>query len=289
MVHGELAPERVLELAARAGAVVAGPGLGRAPEAAAAGRCARARRRGAARARRRRALRAGGPARDAGGPRGPTALTPHAGELGRLLGRDSAAVGSARLASVSRGGGALGRRRAAEGPRHAGRGARRAAARRRDGGARSSPPPARATCSPARSARSARAGCRPPQALALAAVAHGSAARLAVADAGAILATDLLPAARAAARVTRSTLQVDLGAIRANARTPARRRRRQRGCGRSSRPTATGRAPSSARSAALAAGADAHLLRDARRGARAARRRSATRCADHRALAARAG
>ena len=35
MVHGELAPERVLELAARAGAVVAGPGLGRAPEAAA--------------------------------------------------------------------------------------------------------------------------------------------------------------------------------------------------------------------------------------------------------------
>ncbi len=32
---------------------------------------------------------------------GPTALTPHAGELGRLLGRDSAAIGSARLASVT--------------------------------------------------------------------------------------------------------------------------------------------------------------------------------------------
>ena len=34
MVHGDLAAERVLELAARARAVVAGPGLGRAPGAA---------------------------------------------------------------------------------------------------------------------------------------------------------------------------------------------------------------------------------------------------------------
>ena len=50
----------------------------------------------------------------------------------------------------------------------------------------------RATCSQAPSGRSARAGWRPPQALALAAVAHGSAARLAVSEAGGIVATDLL-------------------------------------------------------------------------------------------------
>ena len=101
MVQGELEPEHVLELAARARAVVAGPGLGRAPGTselvdalvrgvevplvldadalfALAGRLQTLRERA-----------------------GPTALTPHAGELGRLLGRDSDAIAGARLASVT--------------------------------------------------------------------------------------------------------------------------------------------------------------------------------------------
>ena len=100
MVHGELDAERVLELAARARAVVAGPGLGRAPATSA---LVDALVRGVeatlvldadalyALAERLETLR---------DRVGPTALTPHAGELGRLLGRDSSAVATARLASV---------------------------------------------------------------------------------------------------------------------------------------------------------------------------------------------
>ena len=53
--------------------------------------------------------------------------------------------------------------------------------------------------------------------MAVAAVAHGSAARLAVAETGAIVAADLLRAARAPARVRRSTLEIDLAAVHANA------------------------------------------------------------------------
>ena len=88
MVHGGLEPERVLELAERAGAVVVGPGLGRADGAS---ELVDALVRGVeaplvldadalfALAGRLETLR---------GAPGPTALTPHAGELGRLLGRD---------------------------------------------------------------------------------------------------------------------------------------------------------------------------------------------------------
>ena len=100
MVHGELAPERVLELAARAGAVVAGPGLGRTPETRA---LVDALVRGveAPLVLDADALFAlSGRLETLAERAGPTALTPHAGELGRLLGRDSEAIADARLASV---------------------------------------------------------------------------------------------------------------------------------------------------------------------------------------------
>jgi hydroxyethylthiazole kinase-like uncharacterized protein yjeF len=191
MVHGELAAERVLELAARAHAVVVGPGLGRAHGTAElvdalvrgieaplvldadalfalAGRLERLRERA-----------------------GPTALTPHAGELGRLLGRESGAIAAARLASVSE---AAERSQAAvllKGP---------------DTLIASPGDPLRVVETPVPQLATAGAGdvlagavgalcargLAPAQALALAAVAHGSAARMAVAEAGAIVATDLL-------------------------------------------------------------------------------------------------
>ena len=191
MVHGELGAERVLELAARARAVVAGPGLGRAPGTAElvvalvrgveaplvldadalfalSGRLETLRERP-----------------------GPTALTPHAGELGRLLGRDSAAVAAARLGSVAE---AAERSQAAvllKGPDTL------VAAPGEPLRVVETPVPQLATAGAgdvlagAVGALCAR-GVAPPQALALAAVAHGSAARMAVAEAGAIVATDLL-------------------------------------------------------------------------------------------------
>ena len=190
MVHGELGAERVLELAARARAVVAGPGLGRAPGTAElvdalvrgveaplvldadalfalAGRLETLRERP-----------------------GPTALTPHAGELGRLLGRDSA-IAAARLASVSE---AAEQSQAAvllKGPDTL------VAAPGEPLRVVETPVPQLATAGAgdvlagAVGALCAR-GLAPAQALALAAVAHGSAARMAVAEAGAIVATDLL-------------------------------------------------------------------------------------------------
>ena len=71
MVHGDLAPERVLERAARARAVVLGPGSRAIARDPRDGRRARAGHRGPARARRRRPLRAGRAARDARRARGP--------------------------------------------------------------------------------------------------------------------------------------------------------------------------------------------------------------------------
>ena len=118
-MHGELDAERVLELAARARAVVAGPGLGRAPATAA---LVDALVRGVeatlvldadalyALAERLETLR---------DRVGPTALTPHAGELGRLLGRDSVGGGHRTAGERRRGGRTLGRGSAAEGARHA--------------------------------------------------------------------------------------------------------------------------------------------------------------------------
>jgi NAD(P)H-hydrate epimerase len=191
MVHGELAAERVLELAARARAVVAGPGLGRAPGAA---ELVDALVRGVeaplvldadalfALAGRLEALHE---------RPGPTALTPHAGELARLLGRESAAIADARLASVCE---AAERSRAAvllKGPDTL------VAAPGEPLRVIETAVPQLATAGAgdvlagAVGALCAR-GLAPELALALAAVAHGSAARLAVAETGGIVATDLL-------------------------------------------------------------------------------------------------
>jgi NAD(P)H-hydrate epimerase len=191
MVHGELGAARVLELASRADAVVAGPGLGRSPEAAAlvdalvhgvevplvldadalfalAGRPEALRERA-----------------------GPTALTPHAGELGRLLGRDTAAVAGARLASVceaaERSGAAVllkGPDTLVAGPGEPLRVVETAVPQLATAGAGD-------VLAGAVGALCAR-GLPPDLALALAAVAHGSAARLAVSATGGIIATDLL-------------------------------------------------------------------------------------------------
>ena len=89
-----------LELAARAGAVVLGPGLGRSDSAQAFAREV------AARAEAPLLIDADGLNAHAGALEvlrdraGPTVLTPHAGELGRLLGRDPKDVDASRLASA---------------------------------------------------------------------------------------------------------------------------------------------------------------------------------------------
>jgi NAD(P)H-hydrate epimerase len=191
MVHGELAAERVLELAARAHAVVVGPGLGRAPGAA---DLVDALVRGVeaplvldadalfALAGRLETLRA---------RTGPTALTPHAGELGRLLGRTSAAVAGGRLAAVSEAAEQSGAAVLLKGPDTL------VAAPGQPLRIVETPVPQLATAGAgdvlagAVGALCAR-GVAPGLALALGAVAHGSAARMAVAEAGSIVATDLL-------------------------------------------------------------------------------------------------
>jgi len=98
---GSLAPEAVepvLELAARAGSLVLGPGLGPGGREFA--------RRLAARAELALVLDAdglnahAGALEELGGRTHPTVLTPHEGELGRLLGVDSAEVGRRRLHHV---------------------------------------------------------------------------------------------------------------------------------------------------------------------------------------------
>ena len=191
MVHGELAPERVLELAARAGAVVAGPGLGRTPETRA---LVDALVRGveAPLVLDADALYALSERLETLAERpGPTALTPHAGELARLLGRDSEAIANARLASV---GEAAERSRAAvllKGPDTL------IAALGEPFRVVETAVPQLATAGAgdvlagAVGALCAR-GLPPAQALALAAVAHGSAARLALSGQGSLIASDLL-------------------------------------------------------------------------------------------------
>ncbi|HEX8856708.1 MAG TPA: NAD(P)H-hydrate dehydratase [Thermoleophilaceae bacterium] len=98
--HTEEGAAQVAELAERAGAVVVGPGIGRSDGAFAFARSV-AREVGAplvidadalnAHAERLEALRE---------RRAPTVLTPHAGELGRLLGRDSAEIAAHRIDSA---------------------------------------------------------------------------------------------------------------------------------------------------------------------------------------------
>jgi ADP-dependent NAD(P)H-hydrate dehydratase / NAD(P)H-hydrate epimerase len=196
MVHGGLAPARVLELAARAGAVVAGPGLGRA-EGAAELVDALVRGVEAPLVLDADALFAlSGRLETLVGRRGPTALTPHAGELGRLLGRDSAAIAEARLDAVAEASERSGAAVLLKGP---------------DTLVASPGEPLRVVETSVPQLATAGAGdllagavaalCArglpPALALALAAVAHGSAARLAVSEVGSIVATDLLlPLAR---------------------------------------------------------------------------------------------
>jgi hydroxyethylthiazole kinase-like uncharacterized protein yjeF len=191
MVHGELAPERILELAARARAVVVGPGLGRAP-AAAALVDALVRNIEAPLVLDADALFAlAGRLETLAERAGPTALTPHAGELGRLLGRASAAIAGARLASVSEAAERSGVAVLLKGPDTL------VAAPGEPLRVVETAVPQLATAGAgdvlagAVGALCAR-GLPPALALALAAVAHGSAARLAVCESGAIVAGDLL-------------------------------------------------------------------------------------------------
>jgi ADP-dependent NAD(P)H-hydrate dehydratase / NAD(P)H-hydrate epimerase len=191
MVHGGLAPDQVLALAARARAVVLGPGLGREPDASA---LVDALVRGveAPLVLDADALYAlAGRLETLAARPGPTALTPHAGELARLLGRDGGAIAAARLASVEE---AAGRSRAAvllKGPDTL------VAATGEPLRIVETAVPQLATAGAgdvlagAAGALCAR-GLPPPLALAVAALAHGSAARLAVSGLGAIVATDLL-------------------------------------------------------------------------------------------------
>jgi NAD(P)H-hydrate epimerase len=98
--HAPDGVEPFLRLAERAGAVVLGPGLGRSDTALAFGREL------AARVETALLIDADGLNAHAGALESlldrsaPTVLTPHAGELGRLLGRDSSAIEAHRLASA---------------------------------------------------------------------------------------------------------------------------------------------------------------------------------------------
>ncbi|HYI79372.1 MAG TPA: NAD(P)H-hydrate dehydratase [Thermoleophilaceae bacterium] len=98
--HSSDGVEPFLELAARAGAVVLGPGLGRSDSAVAFARDVAARVAGPL------LIDADGLNAHAGAlgslreRSAPTVLTPHAGELGRLLERDSAEIDGRRLASA---------------------------------------------------------------------------------------------------------------------------------------------------------------------------------------------
>jgi NAD(P)H-hydrate epimerase len=196
MVHGGLEPDAVLALAVRAAAVVVGPGLGRAAGAAAlvdalvrgveaplvldadalfalSGRLETLRER-----------------------TGPTALTPHAAELGRLLERPSGAIGDARLQAVEEAAQRSGAAVLLKGPDSL------IAAPGEPLRIAETSVPQLATAGAGDvlagtvAALCAR-GLPPALALAVGAVAHGSAARLAVSEVGSIVASDLLlPLAR---------------------------------------------------------------------------------------------
>ncbi|MDX6539071.1 MAG: ADP-dependent NAD(P)H-hydrate dehydratase / NAD(P)H-hydrate epimerase [Gaiellales bacterium] len=196
MVHAGLEPGRVLERAARAGAVIVGPGLGRA-EGARELVDALVRGVEAPLVLDADALFAlAGRLETLSGRRGATALTPHAGELGRLLERPSDAIADARVAAVSEAGERSGAAVLLKGP---------------DTLVAVPGEPLRIVETSVPQLATAGAGdvlagtvaalCArglpPALALAVGAVAHGSAARLAVTEVGSIVASDLLlPLAR---------------------------------------------------------------------------------------------
>jgi hydroxyethylthiazole kinase-like uncharacterized protein yjeF len=102
MVHGTRDPDEVLELAARADAVVLGPGLGRGEDATRLVDALVARA-GSALLLDADALYAlRGRLGTLRGRAGPTALTPHAGELARLLGVERDVLSASRLEHVQR-------------------------------------------------------------------------------------------------------------------------------------------------------------------------------------------
>ena len=196
MVHAGLEPDRVLELAARAGAVVAGPGLGRSGGASTLVD-ALVRRVEAPLVLDADALFAlAGRLESLRDRPGPTALTPHAGELGRLLERASGEIAEARLEAVSeaaeRSGAAVllkGPDTLVVAPGEPLRIAETSVPQLATAGAGD-------VLAGTVAAHCAR-GLPPALALAVGAVAHGSAARVAVAGVGAIVASDLLlPLAR---------------------------------------------------------------------------------------------
>ena len=141
------------EAAARGGARRRRRATARSRSAPASGGRTRSARSSAACSRRPSCRRSSTPTRSSGSSRStraaPTVLTPHEGELGRLLDRESAWVAAHRLAAVTRGGGAVRLRLPAEGRRRARRRARARASWSPRWGRRRSPPRAPATCSPA--------------------------------------------------------------------------------------------------------------------------------------------
>ncbi len=158
----EGAADEILEACEKAAALVLGPGIGRSEAALDVAR------RVAAKAGLPLVLDADGLNAHAGALAGPrhrapeaTVITPHAGELGRLLGKDSDEIGAHRLA-CAREAAERGRlRRGAQGRRHDRRGARRAGRGERRLGARRSLPREPATSWRARSAPSSRRAWSP--------------------------------------------------------------------------------------------------------------------------------
>ena len=156
----------------------------------------------------------------------PTVLTPHSGELARLLGATAEEVDAHRLARGAARGLDLRRRRPAQGRGHAGRGAadgRLVAGYGQPSLATAGSGDVLTGVSPRSSPRgSSRSSPRPRRA-----VAHGLASRLVEPQIG-LVASDLLPALQRALggdgwqwpplQLVRSEITIDLGAVRRNAR-----------------------------------------------------------------------
>ena len=256
---------QVLDDLHRYHALVVGPGLGREPYTVAAVRATAIAATVPARRRRRRAVRAGVGRRRRRAVlhrrTSPTVLTPHDGEYGLLAGHRPAAdrfLAARRLAADLR------TRRAAEGSDHGRRRARRRRARRRQRrrpaghrrhrrrAVRDPRRPAGQRASIRSAPRRRRRGCTPRR---------PARARPTGLVAGDIV--DALPARAAGGCRERRRRSTPRGRGPRSTSTPSpttsaccARRPRRPACGRSSRPTATGTAPSPSGAAALDAGCD---------------------------------